>query len=88
MIEADSNRLKIICLPPALLLQMLTSPPSCWMTAEGIPADVRVLDCGYSFERRAFYLVVQHPSFDPVPEGEIIPSHYSLLVQRLSPPEQ
>lgn len=39
----------------------------------GIPTDAKVKEIAYLYAYRAFGLIIEHPSFDPVPECREIP---------------
>lgn len=41
----------------------------------GIPADAQVHSVHFDFMSRCFVFLVQHDSFDPVPDGEYVPPH-------------
>lgn len=83
----DSNRLKILFIDPTFLISLFTRGAA-WLLSTGLPADAQVLDCGYSPERRGFYLTVQHPSFDPVPSGEILPTVFPVQITTIPNPAQ
>lgn len=38
-----------------------------------LPVGVQVCGAGFDHQRRAFDLIIAHPSFEPVPEGQVIP---------------
>lgn len=39
----------------------------------GLPADVQVIDVRDNYHTRQIEFMVSHPSFDPVPEGQVPP---------------
>lgn len=38
-----------------------------------VPADVRVVSVRHAWDTRMFEILIEHPSFDPVPEGQSPP---------------
>lgn len=44
------------------------------LTPSGVPIDSRLHNFGFSDERQAFYFVVEHSSFEDVPEGSQLPA--------------
>ena len=76
------NRVKLLYIPPQILVELLTAPTA-WRIQSAVPDDARVLESGYAFDRRCFYLVLEHPSFDPVPDCELPPVLPPPRVQRL-----
>jgi hypothetical protein len=67
------RRLVMICIPPFVLVEMLTVQ-SIWTLPQGLPPEVRVVGSGHDFTRNCFYLVIEHPTFAPVPLGQEIPT--------------
>ena len=49
---------------------------------DGFPEDAKIVDAGYDEQHRQFYLTVEHESFDPVAEAEIIPTQ-SVTLERI-----
>lgn len=72
MIPGESRRLKILTIDPDTLIAMLTQPAT-W-SVDGVPEGAKVIDCGYDLYRRAFYVTLEHESFEQVPDGEYIPA--------------
>lgn len=66
-IVASSRRKKIICIKPELVLQMLRENTS------NLPQDTEYREACYDIETGCFKIKVAHPSFEEVPEGELIP---------------
>lgn len=42
---------------------------------EGLPSDCQVHSVHFDFMTRCFVFLVQHDSFDPVPDGYCVPQH-------------
>jgi len=49
---------------------------------QDMPEDADVRGAYFDFERSSFFVVVSHPSFDVVPEGELSPCMSSSLTAR------
>lgn len=74
----DQDRLKIVSVSEGDILTMLN-----WYTEnntylrlpriEGIPHESVVVRASYSFCARAIELMIRHPSFDKVPQGQQVP---------------
>lgn len=75
------RRLKILAIPEHLLLtlveQMCGPPASRTLSLPdlGLPADCVVQAIHYRWEYRTFEVVVHHPSFAEVSDGDLIPRH-------------
>jgi hypothetical protein len=67
---SDERRLAILHLSKDGLMQILTGGVRHF---SGLPADARLVDVTYSWERRGFALMLQSESFAPVPGGMQVP---------------
>ena len=75
MILGESGRLRRLTIGPETLIGLLTQR-AIWHL-DGVPEGVQVVDCGYDHTSRAFYLTLEHESFEPVPEGQWIPQLFA-----------
>jgi hypothetical protein len=75
-LETD-NRLRRVRVAPPVLFFMLQDNPNAWFQpAENrLPKDARLVNAYFDADRNMFYLVVEHESFEPVGEGQVIPEH-------------
>lgn len=83
---SNERRYKALTISPEFILQMFNPPEGHVYQISfprEIPHDVKVIDVGYRIEYRGFILILEHPSFDPVPEGtpapEIISANCELI---------
>jgi len=53
-----------------------------------IPKDAEFVSCHYDFEKRSFFLVIRHESFDIVPNGTHIPRITDSLIFEVIKKEQ
>lgn len=53
-------------------------------TFRGIPADAKYVGARHCMERDAVAFVYQHDSFEPVPDGEIVPT-FDVTIGEASP---
>ena len=53
---------------------------------EGLPEGARLVGAAYDFTRRIFLLTFEHPSFEPVEEGDVIPD-FAVWFRTISPCE-
>ena len=75
MRHPTDGRLMALYLSPERLISVFN--PDCrdlLLIRRAIPRDAHIVDSGYAYDRRAFYLIFHHPSFEVVPEGQMIPS--------------
>lgn len=74
----DRKRVKIVRLDERLIVDVLNwcrDPKGYLMLpdVEGLPEDAVVVSCRDNWERRTLEVLVYHPSFEEVPEGDIPP---------------
>jgi hypothetical protein len=73
-----SNRLRIVPVSPRLLVAALNGFRNCDCVSlpitEEIPEDAVVHSCDYDWAARCLKVLISHPSFDEVPDGQIPPS--------------
>lgn len=50
---------------------------------DGLPEDVSIVGRGYDPERDVFYLILNHPSFQPVVPGSHIPWLPPITIKRI-----
>jgi hypothetical protein len=90
------NRVRMYFIDPQHLLQMFTKEPEGYHCAfkrgriADFPQDAEVEGVHYDPSRRAFCLTVYHPTFDVVPDGEMIPfepGFHEMELECLSPVE-
>lgn len=67
----NTRRLKRLTLSPDVLIYTLADMRL--RRVVGFPAGAKVARCGYDSLTDTFYIVVEHESFEEVPQGEIIP---------------
>lgn len=70
------NRRKIVYVPHRFVLGYLNRPSGCFLNLPrplGLPSDVRVLSVHTEHLYNSFAFVVEHPSFDDVPEAVMLP---------------
>ncbi|HNP70832.1 MAG TPA: hypothetical protein PKK15_06985 [Kouleothrix sp.] len=84
MITTPRN-LKTLLIEPSFLIDLFTHDGS-WRIRTGLPADANVVDCGYDPMRRSFYLTLEHPSFEPIPPGQVIPTVFEMEIEVIQPP--
>lgn len=68
-----------------LVLNLAHDKPDCLRlpASAGLPPDARVVGVHYSFNHRCLQLMLEHPSFDPVLDGALIPIVPGFVEERL-----
>lgn len=67
----------VVTFPAGVFARLLTGEARAQLP--DVPTDARVLDCGYDWRSRSFYLVLEHPAFPPVEEGLEIPRRHARI---------
>ena len=68
------RRLKILHVRESLIIECLQpSENRRVISFPKMPEGTKIQHVSFDYMRNAFMLFLHHPSFDPVPEGEIIP---------------
>ena len=70
------RRVKLFCLRPEFVLALVARPRSEYLSVLNfpeLPQGCTLLGVEFEFARHAFVFMVEHDSFDPVPDGEIPP---------------
>ncbi len=77
-------RIKRFTIPIEAIFRMLQQDdyPLLFSVTKGIPADAERRGIYYDFATDAFYLCVEHLSFDEVIEGDQIPDGGSVIAER------
>lgn len=74
--QAGPRRLRTCWVTPEIWLHVLKQGTlHTEIVANALPEDASLLRARYDSERRAFCLVLESESFDPVPPGDPIPEH-------------
>jgi hypothetical protein len=79
-----TRRYKIIYAPGDLIVRCLRHGGFAWHDREpgfvatkvefpGLPHDARFVDAHYDYSRQSFGIIVSHPSWPEVPQGEMLP---------------
>jgi hypothetical protein len=71
--ENDRRRKIVIVSPFAIVRSMGQDVEAVVRCVEGLPLDCRVVGSAYDYLRDLFVIVVEHPSFEPVPWGRPYP---------------
>jgi len=77
----DDRRCKILYVPARVILGMVFQEGREVVRLQrvaGIPSDYRVVNVNWDFCRDAFGILIEHPSFDPVPLGGEYPALNSI----------
>lgn len=77
MVVVPENTVWFLFRHQALDMQTLTVP-----VFKNVPADARVAYVHHVWERHAFAFVLEHPSFEPVPQGLQVPEIPAVLSAR------
>lgn len=74
-----SRNLRIVYMPWQHLETLLDKPIAHDVlqvaVRDGVPEGTRVLGVHTFPERMSFGILLEHPTFDPVPDGQMIPEH-------------
>ena len=79
MTIVDDRRLKIVSIPENHVIDSFIGATRGFPShvvlplITGLPTDVRVHRVTYDFYRKCFAFMVSHPSFEEVPESQLIP---------------
>jgi len=69
----DRRLMRVGITPEVLVQSMLTTGHKRSYRIIGAPEGTEIIRCGYDRERDLLYVLLRHESFEPVPEGEIVP---------------
>ncbi len=75
------RRLRRFLIEPELLMHLGWG--TFRVTVNEIPRDAKIVSCSYDNPFHAFSIIIEHPSFDPIANGEIIPLHASPLITKI-----
>lgn len=72
------TRQRLFWLDPKFLMGFMTQGRAWKVIEDGIPDDndTRIVSSGFDGLRGMFYLIVEHPSFEPVRQYDVIPMAY------------
>jgi len=76
------RRFKILDVSEMLIVEFLKYPPVKCPLFKGIPSDLRIISAAYDFDRAAVRFVVESDTFDPIPDGSLIPSLTVTVIRR------
>ena len=75
-----SRRYKRIAMTPEFFVEMIRDGDHAYsIIKDGVPADAKIVRCGYDNLSNQIYVFIEHESFDQVTEGEIVPELYPLF---------
>jgi len=69
--DINDRRIRYFSLPPRYLVDVLSGRLKAQV--KGLPPDAVVKHVNYAWERGCLAVFVEHESFRPVPEGNMIP---------------
>lgn len=73
----DSRRLRMFFLDERTLCDLLRGA----IRAANIPEGMEIVQCAYDLNRWGFNVLVKHPSFDIVPDGDVIPHFGPIMLE-------
>lgn len=72
------DNLRLVRISAQAMAEHLTEG-NAFKVVDGVPEDAELEEAGYEPERRMFYVMVEHESFDEVEEAEFIPEFRPIL---------
>jgi len=72
------RRIRRLLLSPESLLRTLANG-ALTKTLQGVPHDAKVGGGGYDLHKDVFVLLIEHESFEPLNDGDMIPEMYALF---------
>lgn len=81
-VERPLRRLRVFFLDEHTLCALLRGK----IKAAEIPEGMEVVRSFYDTSRMGFGVVVEHPSFDPIPDGDLIPHFGPIMLELVAPP--